>query len=291
MPYTTNPKLPKLRMDAVVLLRDGWSTRKVARHLGFNQSTIVRWFERSLRHRSSRILPTRSSRPHHSPRALSSELVSLIIQYRQEHRRCAEVIHHLMVRDGIAVSLSSVKRTIRRWCVKRSPWKRWHFSLPRPKAEKPGDLVQIDTVHRGRPEERKIYIYTLVDVFSRWAHAVPVLGINTHRSLQFVRAAQEKVSFHFIMLQSDNGPEFSKWFTQRAAERGFAHRHSRVRTPTDNGHLERFNRTIQEECLDRLPKKLSAYKKELPEYLQFYNAERPHLGLNLKTPLEVMRSS
>ena len=66
------------------------------------------------------------------------------------------MIHHLMQKDGITVSLSSVKRTIRRWCVKRSPWKRWHFSLPRPKAEKPGDLVQIDTVHRGRPEEQKI---------------------------------------------------------------------------------------------------------------------------------------
>ncbi len=88
------------------------------------------------------------------------------------------------------------------------------------------------------------------------------------------------------MLQSYNGPEFSKWFTERAEEHGFAHRHSRVRTPTDNGHLERFNRTIQEECLDRLPKRLSVYKKEIPDYLQFYNSERPHLALNLKTPLE-----
>ena len=151
--------------------------------------------------------------------------------------------------------------------------------------------MQIDTVHRGRNEATKIYIYTLVDVFSRWAHALPVLGIDTHRSLSFVREAQKRASFHFTMLQSDNGPEFSKWFTERAEERGYAHRHSRVRTPTDNGHLERFNRTIQEECLDRLPKKLAVYKEDIPEYLHFYNSERPHLALNLKTPLEMMRSS
>ena len=112
MPYTTHPKMPKIRMDAVYLLRKGWSTRKVARHLGFNQSTIVRWRERAYQYRSRRILPTLSSRPHHSPRALPTELVSLIIQYRKEHRRCAEVIHYLMVKDGIAVSLSSVRRTI-----------------------------------------------------------------------------------------------------------------------------------------------------------------------------------
>jgi transposase-like protein len=70
MPYTTNPTMPRIRMEAVALLRKGWSTREVARHFGFNQSAIVRWSQRSLRHRQSRILPTRSSRPRHSPRAL-----------------------------------------------------------------------------------------------------------------------------------------------------------------------------------------------------------------------------
>lgn len=88
------------------------------------------------------------------------------------------------------------------------------------------------------------------------------------------------------MLQSDHGSEFSMWFTEHIKKQGVAHRHSRVRKPSDNGHIERFNRTLQDECLRGLPRTIGAYKRALPEYIHYYNAERLHLGLNLKTPLE-----
>jgi len=32
------------------------------------------------------------------------------------------------------------------------------------------------------------------------------------------------------------------------------------------------------------------WRKELPEYLRYYNAERPHMGLGMKTPLEVFKA-
>jgi len=35
MAYTSNPKLPKLRMEAVRLVRSGQSIRQVARHYGY----------------------------------------------------------------------------------------------------------------------------------------------------------------------------------------------------------------------------------------------------------------
>lgn len=62
-----------------------------------------------------------------------------------------------------------------------------------------------------------------------------------------------------------------------------------IRKPNDNAHLERFNRTIQEECLRRLVPK--QYPKALDRYVDFYNAKRLHLGINLKTPLQVVLSS
>lgn len=40
----------------------------------------------------------------------------------------------------------------------------------------------------------------------------------------------------------------------------------------------------------RVPKTLKAYRKAIPEYLDFYNNERPHMGINMQTPLEVMQS-
>lgn len=287
MPYTTNPHLPELRMQAVLLVRRGWSTRQVARHTGFNQSTIVRWVRRAPR--DGRLtVPTKSSRPHCHPHSLSRKVIDDIRTKRLVHHRCAEVVHQELKNDGVLLSLSSVKRTLRREGLlrRRSPWKRWHRSLERPEAVKPGDLVELDTIHILPRGGERFYVYTLIDVVSRWAHAKIVPRVNTHQSLRFLREAQGRAPFTFSTLQSDHGSEFSITFSDRAH---VVHRHSRVRQPNDNGHLERFNRTLQEECLTVEPT-IAAYRRALRSYLPYYNTDRLHLGLNLKTPLQVMPS-
>jgi transposase InsO family protein len=290
MAYSTNPHLPRLRMDAVKLVRTGWSIRRVARHFGFHHTAVMRWVRRAAQNSRVRILPTHSSRPHHHPHELSNTLVQMILCYREHYQRDAFFIHHLLTRDGVTVSLSSVKRTLRRYHLTYpSKWKKWHYSVPRPLPAKPGFLVEIDTIHDGGHEDR-LYIYTLLDVCSRWAYATPVARINTHGSLRFVETARHHSPFLFATLQSDHGSEFSKWFTTQIEARGLRHRHSRVRQPNDNAHLERWNRTLQQECLSRVSRSLSSWQRAIPEYLRYYNEERPHMGLLMKTPIEVVRS-
>ena len=136
----------------------------------------------------------------------------------------------------------------------------------------------------------RLYVYTLLDVCSRWAYAIPALAINTHESIRFVDQARKLASFPFLTLQSDHGSEFSKWFSKRILERGMSHRHSRIRTPNDNAHLERFNRTLQDECLRHIPFSLKSWRKEIPDYLKYYNEERPHMGLNMKTPEDIIKT-
>ncbi len=94
MAYTTNPHLPAVRMEAVRLVRSGWSTRKVARHLGFSQGPIVQWMKRAPWDLQARVIPTQSSRPHHHPKELHPELVRTIITYRRTYLRDAFFIHH-----------------------------------------------------------------------------------------------------------------------------------------------------------------------------------------------------
>ena len=291
MAYTTNPHLPKVRAQAVELVRKGWSTRQVARHTGYNHSTIVRWSQKTPPI-GRREIDTQSSRPNFHPNTLSSHIVEAIIEKRKKRNRCAEIVHQELLKDGVIVSLSSVKRTLKRNGLinERSPWKRWHFSSPRPLALNPGDLLQIDTIHVGLCDERRLYIYTMLDVYSRYAWAYVTKRINTHKSLLFVKASLKEASFVFGTLQSDHGPEFSTYFTEHMQKAGVAHRHSRVRKPNDNAHVERFNRTVQEECTLRLPRNIDVYQKELKDYLHYYNTERLHLGLNFKTPQEVVRS-
>ena len=288
MAYTRNPALPRVRRDAAELERRGWSTRTVARHFGFSQAAIVQWVKRS-KEIGYHPIPTQSSRPKHHPRELSDELVRTIIEKRFELKRSSEVIHRALADEEVKVSISSVKRTLDRHHLlkKRSPWKRLHICAARPKAEKPGDLVQLDTVHLMRNDGTRMYVFTGLDVRSRFAHAWATERANTRTALCFLRRMKKIAPFSFRMLQSDHGSEFSTSFSERARTE---HRHSRVRRPNDNAHLERFNRTVQEECLDALPKDVRVINRNLPKYLAYYNGKRHHFGLNLETPLKVITS-
>ncbi|PCI19059.1 hypothetical protein COB64_04320 [Candidatus Wolfebacteria bacterium] len=292
MSYTTNPKLPHVRGQAVELVRRGWSTRKTARHFGFSQSAIVKWVAKAKKIGYGAI-PTQSSRPKTSPNALSRDIVSEIIKERVSRRRCAEHVYHALKKRGVEVSLSSVKRTLDRCHLtkKRSPWKRPHDSTPRPVALYSGALLQYDTIHIIAPDGSRIYVYTLIDLYSRWAYAEVVKKIGAQPSVTFIARAQKKADFHFEMIQTDNGPEFSTWCTHGWLRLRIAHRHGRVRKSNDQAHVERFNRTVQEECLDRVAHTVPSFKKALNEYLPYYNNERTHMGINYQVPSQLIPSS
>ena len=82
------------------------------------------------------------------------------------------------------------------------------------------------------------------------------------------------------------GRSSQSWFTENIGVMGIAHRHSRVRQANDNAHIERFNRTIEEECLDRVPKDFESYRNAIKNYLVYYNGERMHMGIAFLTPLK-----
>jgi len=94
------------------------------------------------------------------------------------------------------------------------------------------------------------------------------------------------------MVQADNGPEFGRYFEQTLARHNTETRHSRLGRPNDNAHIERFNRTIQEECLgNTLTYKLTnkVVQERLATYLDYYNHERVHLSLQCLTPFEMLQ--
>ncbi len=231
-----------------------------------------------------------SARPKTSPRALDRRTVNQICALRRTLNRCAPVIHAHLADLGVVVSLSSVKRTLKRrgLLLPRSKWARYRPSVPRPRVERPGDLVQTDTVHYAWRNGQKVYLYTVIDVCSRLAYAEYQEDIRPEIAVQVVMRAQAKAGFRFQMVQSDNGPEYSKWFTDRLRAAGIASRHSRVRRPNDNAHIERFNRTIQEECFGGLRPQAATAAWVLKKYLRYYNEERLHLGIGLSTPARIV---
>lgn len=264
----------------------GQSIRQVARYIGVNASTVSRWRQK-VPSGGCRVIPTKSSRPRHHPQQLDENVVKRIIEIRKGNGRCSEVVHQHLLKENINVSLSSVKRTLDRNYLtrKRSPWKRYHKTMERPEVVRPGDLVQLDTIHLMESENSRIYVYTLLDLYSRWTYAKAVKRLGGKQTISFVKSANKKFLYDFKCLQSDHGPEFSTHFTERVK---ITHRHSRIRRPNDNAHIERFNRTIQEELLDKLPRDVNVINRCLPKYLKYYNEERLHMGINFKTPSQML---
>ena len=287
MAYTSNEKVGMVRIQAIRMLRAGKSTREVSRYLGYAQSTIVKWNKRKGEARqNTRELPTRSSRPHTSPRRTPRNIEGMIIGVRNETKRCAEVVYETLKERGVVISLSTVKRVLSRYgCLKkRSPWKKKRRYPIRPGIAAQGDLVEFDTIHFVDKYGVRTYVYTALDVYSRYGYAMLSGKASAAATLRFLKQVRRYFSFSINCIQTDNGPEFGKWFTDHCKTK---HRHNHPRSPNENGHLERFNRTIQEE----MPRhKLSIFnKRDVSIYLSHYNNKRMHMGIKYKTPTQMLK--
>lgn len=285
MAYTTNPYVGRTRRDAVNDVRfHKLSQSQAALKYGVVRSTIWKWVKRAPSH-NREFINTAPSRPRSHPNQLPDSTITRIIELRMGLRRCAPVLHAYLKQEGFSVSLSSVERTLRRFKLtrKKKPAK-YYTPLPRPVSDCPGALVQVDTIHYVRPNTTRFYIYALIDVYSRLAYAEYHPKLSQKTSLQVIKRARERFGFRFYMVQTDNGPEFKDYLDIELRRNKIALRHSRVRKPNDNAHVERFNRTLQEECFNgRRPNEKTA-RKQLEDYIHYYNHARLHLGINLQTP-------
>ncbi len=303
MPYCKSKEREKARFNAVKeVLRDGRNYAEVARRFGVYRSTIKRWVERFLELQKaqeitwySKRLPTKSSRPKTSPNRISIDLTFVIIEARLAYNRCAEVVHQELINQGYQVSLSTVRRVIQQSGLvkEQSKWKRRRTFSKRPEVKAPGDLVEADTVHFYHPiTKKRYYATTVIDVYTRMAYAKIHEKISQKASYEAIMEARERLKFDFKVVQTDNGGEFGKWFEDQIVAHGMNYRHTRVRQPNDNAHIERFNRTLREECLGNyLPakEKLCSSQARTNVWLDYYNHDRLHLGLQLMTPIQMLR--
>jgi putative transposase len=104
-----------------------------------------------------------------------------------------------------------------------------------------------------------------------------------------IRRAEAYAGFHFVTVQADNGPEFGAYFEEQLKAQNTVVRHSRVRRPNDNAFVERFNRTIQEECVGYTDPFSEELHRKVLTHLAYYNEERLHLGIQCRTPREMLQ--
>lgn len=224
-----------------------------------------------------------------------------IIRERTEHPRLSkEKLATMMIDDlGITLSFSKVGRIMsdmkkrnvlplyakpRRASSGKKKLRRNGFA---PAQE--GELIEIDTVVTFVNGVRR-YTLTAIDIFGRCAFAHTYKSASSRTAMEFLRMVQSMAPFAIQRIQTDNGSEFAKHFAAYLAESDIIHFHTYPRCPKMNSHIERFNRTIQEEYMyhhmQTLSVDLDLFNQGLASWVKWYNEKRPHLSLGLLSPMQ-----
>jgi transposase InsO family protein len=168
-----------------------------------------------------------------------------------------------------------------------------HRKLRKPeefRAKAPGCLVEIDTVVKFAWGIKR-YIVTAVDVHSRYSFACCYEKHDSASTRDFIQKLQSIAPFKIKAIQTDNGSEFCKYFRDYLKEQKIIHYWNYPGRPYRQGHIEKYNRTIQEEFVDQnevLLDDANIFNEKLSEWLIWYNTKRFHWGLNLETPVDYL---
>ena len=272
----------------------------VARGLGLSTTTVWRWWRR-WQQAGAAGLENRSSRPHHSPTALPRWRRRQVVRLRQQR------LSSVRIAAQLGLPLSTVVHVQRRLGLATLP-----PAVPRPpiiryERRVPGALIHLDIKKLGRigrvghrihgnrrTRVRGIgweYLHIAIDDATRLAYAALLPDETAASTAAFLTAAHRwftRQGLRWRALMTDNGSGYrSHAFQALRQQLGLRHLWTRPYTPRTNGKAERFIRT----CLERWAY-AAAYRSSrqraaaLPDWLRYYNFERPHTALGFTTPAQ-----
>lgn len=271
-------------------------TKKVAptcRYFGISRGTFYQWYHRYLSLGVDGLL-NKSCRPHRIhhwiPEDVRETIINLRLQKRYGPKRMS---WHLKRQYNWYVSHHSIWRLYKTHGLNRLGYKRkWERYPQRYSKPIPGDRVQLDvkSLKDLGLGKRKYYQFTAIDDCTRYR----VLRIYDHNTVKnaadFINQVKEVMPFAIKQVQTDNGSEFSHQFSWHLEDLGIDHRKTKVRSPEENGKVERSHRTDDEEFY-RINQfvSISHCVRLLRQWEKEYNEDRPHTSLGGQTPAEFLR--
>jgi transposase InsO family protein len=142
----------------------------------------------------------------------------------------------------------------------------------------PGHCVALDTIEKHIRGTRR-YLVTFEDIYTRYAFAWATSSHASRAAKEFFDLCRRVFPFPMTFVLTDNGSEFMKDFEAELFRLHLIHYHTYPKTPKMNAHMERFNRTLQEEFADYHIEELllvDTFNAKLMDYLVWYNTERVH---------------
>jgi transposase InsO family protein len=296
----------RLKFQVLDLLRKSGDVRLTVEHYRISRATLYRW-KKEFNQRDPHSLEERSKRPHRFRRPQwERELQEAVKRFRESFGWGKDKLVVLLRREGYRTSTSTVGRILRHLKLtgelKEPPKRRFkdnrgrsasRYAVRKPKnyaVERPGDLIQVDTLDLRRHMSQRRFQFTARDTVSRW----DVLEVHDRASAgcaaMFLASLKRDCPFAVKAIQVDGGSEFYSHFEKACENSDIKLFVLPPRSPKLNGRVERANRTHREEYyeLADIPQSLADHNEDLKYWQDIYNTVRPHQALDFKTPLEVL---
>jgi hypothetical protein len=274
---------------------------------GVKKSTLYDW-KRVFEDNHGRLisLVPKSTRPHITRKMMTDwRLVEFIKQMRLKHGNIGSHIIKPFLDEyasslGIpSVSYSNIEKVIKRrhltFEVRTKHKRKNKYQKLRirksPRVRKPGYL-QMDSITVYVNREKFLFM-SVIDVLTKLALVRRVNALSAVNAKRVLEDYQSNCPYPIRKIQTDNGSEFLASFHQHLEEQHIPHVFIYPKSPKINGIVERFNRTVQEECINRSDEiyyDVPAFENKLKKYLNWYNYLRPHYALKYLSPMQYINT-
>jgi putative transposase len=239
---------------------------------------VLRWHRQGFR-----LVWRRKSAPRSRPSPLATATIDLITQIARDNPLWgAERIRGELLKLGIRVSKRTIQKYTRHAPRSRPPGQSWATFLRNHAPE----IWACDFLQVTDLLFRPLFAFFMVELASR---RVVHVGVTRHPTdtwvAQQLREATPDGERPRFLLR-DNDAKYGARFAQVAVASGITMVRTPIRAPRANAIVERFQRSVRQECLDHLLLLGETHlRRALAEYVAYFNRARPHQGRDQRVPV------
>jgi transposase len=270
------------------LYEQGVPQTHIAQRLGKHRETVGVWIRHIKEHGLLGFLDRyqQAKKGERKRRQVDPAVKRLVWDIREREYDCCgqKIQYFLNLEHGIHLSVPKIYEILAGKYIIRSKWKKNKTRGKIPKATRPREVVQMDTVDFG-----DLYAFTAIDIFTREADVFMASNLTAKTGYQFLsRTMKRRFNGHADLVQTDGGPEFKAEFKANVHLFCDRYRVSRPYRKNEQSYIESFNRTLRKECLGWWKygyHELSECIEMVESFLIRYHYHRPHMGLMMRPPL------
>jgi transposase InsO family protein len=279
---------PVLRAKLMAQHEAGVPLSVLSERHGIARPVLSRWWARYQTCDLAGLQP-KSRRPHHSPTRHVAAVAETIDAARDFGWGVGRIA------DELGMGHGTVQRALERTGRNRLP-RPARRPVRRYEKTRPGELLHLDLKYLPQLGQRPEFEYAAIDDFSREATAQIASERSTIAATRFLEFVLTQLPYRVDAVMTDNDMMFTMRyayyssrltrFEQALKSAGIEHRLIRPRRPESNGKVERFIKTIDDECYRIVdPRTSRARVGALKLFLEYYNHARPHQSLGGASPV------